>query len=93
MDATKRRAWTAAGMGSEPHMSEPSITVYRSGPLLVRGDVRIVDEDGSEVTLRRAVVPLCRCGRSRTKPVCDGSHGAALAAVGEAHDEKSRPDG
>jgi len=80
-------------MGKANRMSDPSITVYRSGPLLVRGEVRIVDEDGSELTLRRAVVPLCRCGRSRTKPLCDGSHGAALAAVGEARDETSRPDG
>ena len=73
-------------------MSDPSITVYRSGPYLVRGDVRLVDEDGTEVILRRAVVPLCRCGRSRTKPLCDGSHGAALAAAAEARDAGSQPE-
>ena len=54
----------------------PSITTYRSGPYLVRGPVRVIDEDGNELTIRRAIVPLCRCGRSRTKPLCDGSHGA-----------------
>jgi CDGSH-type Zn-finger protein len=57
----------------------PSITAYRSGPYLVRGPVRVIDEDGNELTIRRAIVPLCRCGRSRTKPLCDGSHGAAPA--------------
>jgi CDGSH-type Zn-finger protein len=62
-------------------MQEPSVTVYRSGPYLVRGPIRVIDEDGSELVVRRAVVPLCRCGRSRTKPICDGSHGAALAAA------------
>ena len=55
----------------------PSITAYRSGPYLVRGPVRVIDEDGTALTIRRAIVPLCRCGRSRTKPLCDGSHGAA----------------
>ena len=54
----------------------PSITTYRSGPYLVRGPVRVIDEDGNVLTIRRAIVPLCRCGRSRTKPLCDGSHGA-----------------
>ena len=57
----------------------PSITAYRSGPYLVRGPVRVIDENGKELTIRRAIVPLCRCGRSRTKPLCDGSHGAAAS--------------
>ena len=57
----------------------PSVTAYRSGPFLVRGPVRLIDEDGNEIVIRRAIVPLCRCGRSRTKPLCDGSHGAAPA--------------
>jgi len=62
-------------------MEEPmaSVTAYRSGPYLVRGPVRVIDEDGNVLTIRRAIVPLCRCGRSRTKPLCDGSHGAAPA--------------
>jgi len=71
----------------------PSITVYRSGPYLVRGDVELVDEDGSVVTLRRAVIPLCRCGRSRTKPLCDGSHAAGPASDGATPEEASPPEG
>jgi len=57
--------------------AEPTIRVYREGPLLVRGPVVILDEDGQRLDIRRAVVPLCRCGRSRSKPLCDGSHDAA----------------
>ncbi|MGZ8631726.1 MAG: CDGSH iron-sulfur domain-containing protein [Actinomycetota bacterium] len=57
-----------------PHTPEPSITAYRDGPFLVRGPVVLLDEDGRELTIRRRVVPLCRCGRSRTKPLCDGAH-------------------
>ncbi|HEX7247085.1 MAG TPA: CDGSH iron-sulfur domain-containing protein [Actinomycetota bacterium] len=54
-----------------------TVTAYREGPFLVRGPVTIVDEDGREIDVRRSVVPLCRCGRSRTKPLCDGVHEAA----------------
>ena len=61
------------------HEQAPSITAYREGPYLVRGPVRLVDEDGREFEIRRAVVALCRCGRSRTKPLCDGAHAAALS--------------
>lgn len=49
------------------------ITVTSNGPLFVRGDVRIVDAD-NEMLLRDTRVALCRCGRSRNKPLCDGSH-------------------
>ncbi len=59
------------------------ISAYREGPFLVRGPVTFVDEDGQEIEVRRSVVPLCRCGRSRTKPLCDGVHeAAALTAPG-----------
>lgn len=51
-----------------------SITVCPDGPLLVRGDVEIVDVDGEPVERRRSTVALCRCGRSSIAPYCDGSH-------------------
>jgi CDGSH-type Zn-finger protein len=50
------------------------ITPYRDGPLLVRGPVRMVDQDGNEITVDRSPVALCRCGRSRLRPFCDGTH-------------------
>lgn len=53
---------------------EVTITPYRDGPLLVRGPVRFVDQDGEEIAIDRKVVALCRCGKSRIKPLCDGTH-------------------
>ncbi len=55
-------------------MEEARITSYRDGPLLVRGPVRLQDQDGNEVVLDRSPVALCRCGKSRLRPFCDGSH-------------------
>jgi CDGSH-type Zn-finger protein len=56
---------------------EPTITAYRDGPFLARGPIVVVDEEGRRVEVRRPVVPLCRCGRSRTHPLCDGTHEAS----------------
>jgi CDGSH-type Zn-finger protein len=53
---------------------EVVITPYRDGPLLVRGPVRLADQDGGEIVVDRRVVALCRCGKSRTRPLCDGTH-------------------
>ena len=53
-----------------------SITACPDGPLLVRGDVRILDAEGREVPRRRRTVALCRCGKSGIAPYCDGTHKA-----------------
>jgi CDGSH-type Zn-finger protein len=52
----------------------PTITPYRDGPLLVRGPVALVDQDGNEIEIDRPTVALCRCGKSRLRPFCDGTH-------------------
>ncbi len=44
-----------------------------SGPLWVKGGVRIESADGSAYEKRNRVT-LCRCGRSGNKPFCDGTH-------------------
>jgi CDGSH-type Zn-finger protein len=51
-----------------------TITPYRDGPLLVRGPVRLVGSDGAPIACERDPIALCRCGRSRLKPFCDGTH-------------------
>jgi CDGSH-type Zn-finger protein len=56
-------------------MDEATITPYRDGPLLVRGPVRLLDQDGNEIDPgREGTIALCRCGKSRLRPFCDGSH-------------------
>jgi CDGSH-type Zn-finger protein len=56
-------------------MSAPArITAYRDGPFLVRGPVELVDQDGNAIAVDRETVALCRCGKSRLRPFCDGTH-------------------
>lgn len=50
------------------------ITPYRNGPYLIRGPFVMVDQDGNEIEVNRRVVALCRCGRSKIRPFCDGTH-------------------
>src|SRR5512136_313584 len=43
------------------------------GPLWVRGGIPVVSADGKPYMVRNRLT-LCRCGKSRNKPFCDGSH-------------------
>jgi CDGSH-type Zn-finger protein len=44
-----------------------------SGPLWLRGGIPLVAADGFAYEVRNRVT-LCRCGASKNKPFCDGSH-------------------
>jgi CDGSH-type Zn-finger protein len=45
------------------------------GPLWLRGGIPVVAADGFEYEVRNRVT-LCRCGDSKNKPFCDGTHAA-----------------
>jgi CDGSH-type Zn-finger protein len=44
-----------------------------SGPLWLRGGIPVVGADGFAYEVRNRVT-LCRCGASKNKPFCDGTH-------------------
>ncbi|MDD5650329.1 MAG: CDGSH iron-sulfur domain-containing protein [Candidatus Nanoarchaeia archaeon] len=58
---------------------EPSISLIEdtqakvSGPIWVKGGIEIKSADGTIYETRNRVT-LCRCGKSKNKPFCDGSH-------------------
>ena len=67
----------AAGQAGAMSRDEVTITPYRDGPLVVRGPFVITDQDGEDIEVGRRTVALCRCGKSRIRPFCDGTHGRA----------------
>ena len=75
-----------ATVRDEPPAGDPeaTITPYVDGPLIVRGNFRLVDTDGSEIDPGRRTVALCRCGMSAIKPFCDGSHKRTGFSAGSA---------
>jgi CDGSH-type Zn-finger protein len=50
------------------------ISLCPDGPMLVRGDLVLLDADGLEIPRGRSTIALCRCGRTASAPFCDGSH-------------------
>jgi CDGSH-type Zn-finger protein len=67
--------------------AEPRVTVSKNGPYLVSGAVPlagqtiVADAEGGSEEWREGQAfaaqesyALCRCGHSKTKPFCDGSH-------------------
>ena len=52
-------------------IEDPGIKV--SGPIWVKGGIRIEGADGKSYEVRNRVA-LCRCGQSSNKPFCDGTH-------------------
>lgn len=67
-----------ASAGEEP---AAIVTPYKDGPLLIRGNFRIQEWDGTPIPVGRQVVALCRCGLSALRPFCDGSHAAGSRAA------------
>jgi CDGSH-type Zn-finger protein len=67
-------------------MSEPLVIRCReNGPYVIQGAVKVVDHQGNEFTIPpgKDNVALCRCGQSRNKPFCDGSHRQCAFVAGE----------
>jgi CDGSH-type Zn-finger protein len=66
------------GKPIEPNF-KPSISLLEdtgkrvSGPIWVKDGIPVESSDGKEYEIRNRVT-LCRCGKSRNKPFCDGSH-------------------
>ena len=59
---------------ADPTRKQPlEIRASWQGPLLVTGGVRVLDSDG-HVLYEGERAALCRCGGSKNKPFCDGTH-------------------
>ncbi len=69
-------------------MSDVKVTVVNNGPLLIDGEVEVVDQEGHAYGLGgRTKIGLCRCGFSERKPFCDGSHKrSTFQSIVQAHE-------
>ncbi|MFZ1996745.1 MAG: CDGSH iron-sulfur domain-containing protein [Solirubrobacteraceae bacterium] len=57
-------------------MAEDEVVIvpYQDGPYVIRGTVVLRDQDGRPIPTGRRTIALCRCGKSRIRPFCDGTH-------------------
>ena len=52
------------------------IKPMKDGPLVAQGIPNLKDPVGTDVKPEKSAFGLCRCGQSKNKPFCDGSHSA-----------------
>ena len=45
-----------------------------NGPYLVKNLQSLTNSKGEKILPDKAVIALCRCGKSNNKPFCDGAH-------------------
>lgn len=53
----------------------PDVVILKNGPIKISGPILLTESNGvvSEVNTKGSVY-LCRCGASKNKPFCDGTH-------------------
>ncbi len=54
---------------------KPTISTSKNGPLIVENIENLTEVNGNISDVEEPVIALCRCGNSKNKPICDGSHG------------------
>ncbi|HJZ71846.1 MAG TPA: CDGSH iron-sulfur domain-containing protein [Vicinamibacterales bacterium] len=85
-DDARQRITRLAEMSRDvPGDSTGRVRVRENGPYLLTG-VATMSNFLGEPTIRPPVAALCRCGRSESKPWCDGTH----ATIG--FDDRKHPD-
>jgi CDGSH-type Zn-finger protein len=73
-------------------MNHATITPTDNGPYLVQGTVTLQDAEGNTYEAT-GTIALCRCGRSASKPFCDGSHEKTYFTAVNRAPNTSRPTG
>ena len=90
MAATRRRVFVATGepepSGKDAPGDDPGEVLelkgHENGPLEAKGALEITAASGLRLH-RGTRAFLCRCGQSKNKPFCDGSHKTAGFEVPE----------
>ena len=66
-------SYSLDGVEVRDQQREPTVTVTKDGPYEVVGGVRLVDPSWGQGASEEHYT-LCRCGGSKNKPFCDGTH-------------------
>jgi len=54
---------------------ENKIKTSKNGPLVVKNMKHLTEATGNVFSIDKPSIALCRCGQSKNKPFCDGTHG------------------
>ena len=67
-------SYSIKGKEHRDQKREPNVTVSKDGPYFVTGGIEIVWHQTRAKKVSEEHCTLCRCGSSKNKPFCDGSH-------------------
>lgn len=76
---TKAITWFKNGSENEninensTGINKTMVTIVKDGPIRISGQFILVNEDNEPVASEDKI-SLCRCGKSKRLPFCDGSH-------------------
>ena len=63
-------------MSEQDQKAAPVVIEFMpNGPALVKGEFQLKEK--GQLVAKTGPVALCRCGHSKNKPYCDGSHKAS----------------
>ena len=68
-------------MVDKPSDDAPTIEPLKDGPLKISGLTTFLNSRGENIATKKVIV-LCRCGASKNKPFCDGTHVKIEAGTG-----------
>ncbi len=66
-------SYSIDGVTGEDVPAQPTITVAKDGPYEIVGSVELIAQSWAKGASKEHYT-LCRCGASKNKPFCDGSH-------------------
>jgi CDGSH-type Zn-finger protein len=67
-------SYSLEGVEHRDQEREPLVTVSTDGPYFVTGGIQIVGHENRAEEVSNEHCTLCRCGSSKNKPFCDGTH-------------------
>ncbi len=67
-------SYTKDGVEHDTYFEQPEIMVTKNGPYRVVGGVELEDQVAGQTPQTKDHYTLCRCGGSKNKPFCDGTH-------------------
>jgi CDGSH-type Zn-finger protein len=67
-------SYSLEGVEHRDQEREPLVTVAKDGPYFVTGGIQIVGHANRAEAVSNEHCTLCRCGSSKNKPFCDGTH-------------------
>jgi len=75
------------GSSDRKEEATTEIKILKNGPYIVKGAFKVIDVDCNEIVTEKTI-SLCRCGVTKKKPFCDGSHSCINFNIDDEYEKK-----